>query len=315
MPRNDAGAESNGQDRSGTVPSGRSRIRLPFNVALVLPAQLTILAVVLVPALILIWLSFTDWQPTSGLPWYDAEPIGTWNFRDLWHDERFLGSIMRTLLIVGVAVTVELVIAVGLALLFLDEWSWRKLAVSAVLLPMMIIPVDAANAFFMMFSSTGPVNHLISLLTGRDFQFSWLSDPDWAIVPIMLAEIWQWTPLMFLLVLTGLMNLPQNQIRAAVSLGASRTRIIRMIMLPLALPVIAVAVTVRGIEIFKLFDPIYIMTRGGPGTSTESISMYLYNTAFVYFRIGYSAAAALVVLVITIFIILALARPLKEHHG
>jgi multiple sugar transport system permease protein len=76
-----------------------------------------------------------------------------------------------------------------------------------------------------------------------------------------------------------------------------------------------VAMTVRGIEIFKLFDPVYIMTRGGPGTSTETISMFLYNTAFVYFRMGYSAAAALVVLVVTIIVILILARPLKEHHG
>lgn len=300
---------------AGAGKKGWLRLRMPFNIALVLPAQLTVLAVVLVPAVILVWLSFTDWQPTSGIPWYQAEPIGTWNFQDLWYDDRFTGSVLRTLLIVGVAVSVELVIAVGLALLFLDEWRWRKLAVSAVLLPMMIIPVDAANAFFMLFNSNGPINHLISMVTGSDFQFSWLSHPDWAMVPIMLAEIWQWTPLMFLLVLTGLMNLPQNQIRAAVSLGASRVRIFRTVMLPLALPVMAVAVTVRGIEIFKLFDPIYIMTRGGPGTSTESISMFLYNTAFVYFRIGYSAAAALVVLVITIFIILALARPLKEHHG
>lgn len=311
MPRD----ESRPDDRADAAAKPARRLRIPFPIALVLPAQLTVLAVVLVPAVILVWLSFTDWQPTSGVPWYDAELIGTWNFEDLWYDDRFIGSILRTLLIVGVGVAIELILAVGLALLFLDEWPWRKLAVSAVLLPMMIVPVDTANAFFMMFNSAGPVNHMISLIIGRDFQFSWLADPDWAIVPIMLAEIWQWTPLMFLLVLTGLMNLPQNQVRAAVSLGASRARIFRTVMLPLALPVIVVALTVRGIEIFKLFDPIYIMTRGGPGTSTESISMFLYNTAFVYFRIGYSAAAALVVLVITILIILALARPLKEHHG
>jgi multiple sugar transport system permease protein len=312
MPRD----ESRPDDRADAAAAKPARrLRIPFPIALVLPAQLTVLAVVLVPAVILVWLSFTDWQPTSGVPWYDAELIGTWNFEDLWYDDRFIGSILRTLLIVGVGVAIELILAVGLALLFLDEWPWRKLAVSAVLLPMMIVPVDTANAFFMMFNSAGPVNHMISLIIGRDFQFSWLADPDWAIVPIMLAEIWQWTPLMFLLVLTGLMNLPQNQVRAAVSLGASRARIFRTVMLPLALPVIVVALTVRGIEIFKLFDPIYIMTRGGPGTSTESISMFLYNTAFVYFRIGYSAAAALVVLVITILIILALARPLKEHHG
>jgi multiple sugar transport system permease protein len=129
----------------------------------------------------------------------------------------------------------------------------------------------------------------------------------------MLCEIWQWTPLMFLLVLTGLMNLPENQVRAALVLGASRTRIFFRIMLPLLTPVIVIALLVRSIETFKIFDPVYILTRGGPGSATETISMFMYNGAFVYFRIGYIAAAALLVLVVVVSICLALARPLQRH--
>ncbi len=302
-------------DPATTSPVRRTRKLIPFNVALVLPAQLTMLAVVLAPTLIAIWLSLTDWQPTNGTPWYEAEFYWFWNYNDLWFDSRFISSLWRTALVVIVAIGFELVIALGLALLFLDEWPWRKLAVSILILPMMIVPVDAANAFFMLFNDRGPINHLIGLVTGTDFQFSWLSDPDWALAPIIACEVWQWTPLMFLLLLTGLMNLPQNQVRAALALGASPVRIFFRIMLPLLMPVILVALLIRSIETFKIFDAVYILTRGGPGSSTETISMYMYNGAFVFFRIGYIAAAGLIVLVLVISLCLALAKPLKRHHG
>lgn len=286
---------------------------LPFNIALVLPAQLTVMAVVVVPTALVLWLSITDWQPTQGVPWYEATPIWFWNFYDLWYDDRFVNSVLRTLFVVGVCTAIELALALGLALLFMEEWPWKKVAVSLIILPMMIIPVDAANAFFMLFNEHGPINHLISLVTGTAFEFSWLSHPVWAMVPIMLCEIWQWTPLMFLLLLTGLANLPENQVRAAVILGASPVRIFVKIMLPLLAPVIGVAMLIRSIEIFKIFDPIYILTRGQPGGATETISMYMYNGAFVYFRIGYIAAAALIVLVMVVSICLALSKPLKRH--
>ncbi len=300
------------QDKRPAGNGTRAR-RLPFNVRLVLPAQLTIMAVVVVPTLILIWLSLTDWQPTQNVPWYKAEAIWFWNFYDLWYDDRFVNSVLRTLLVVAVCISVELILALGLALLFLDEWPWRKIAVSIIILPMMIIPVDAANAFFMLFNERGPINHLVTLVTGETFEFSWLSHPTWAMVPIMLAEIWQWTPLMFLLVLTGLMNLPENQIKAAVGLGAGPTRIFFRIMFPLLVPVISIAVVIRAIETFKIFDPVYILTRGQPGGATETISMFMYNGAFVYFRMGYIAAAALLVLAIVVSICLVLAKPLRRH--
>ena len=291
----------------------RRRVLVPFNVALVLPAQLTVMVIVVAPTLMVIWLSITDWQPTAGIPWWEAEPIWHWNFYDLWYDDRFINALWRTILVVAICVAVELVLAIGLALLFLDEWPWRKLAVSAIILPMMIVPVDAANAFFMLFNDRGPINHVISLLTGTSYEFAWLAHPIWSLVPIMLCEVWQWTPLMFLLVLTGFMSLPENQLRAALVLGASRARIFFRIMLPLLTPVIVVALLVRSIETFKIFDPVYILTRGGPGAATETISMFMYNGAFQYFRFGYIAAAALIVLVVVVSICLALARPLKQH--
>jgi multiple sugar transport system permease protein len=294
-------------DRSGPRPG------IPFHVGLVLPAQLTIMAVVVVPTLILLWLSLTDWQPTQAIPWYRAEFAWLWNFNDLWYDQRFVNAVLRTVFVVTVCVAVELFLALGLALLFIEEWPWKKFAASVIILPMMIIPVDAANAFFMLFNEHGPVNHLISLVTGTMFEFSWLSHPTWAMLPIMLAEIWQWTPLMFLLLLTGFMGLPENQIRAAAALGASPARIFFKIVLPLLVPVVGIAVIVRSIETFKIFDPVYILTRGQPGGATETISMFMYNGAFVYFRMGYIAAAALIVLLLVLSICLALSRQIRRH--
>lgn len=293
------------------APTGR-RSLLPFGTALVLPAQLVLLTVVLVPTLIVIWLALTDWQPTQATPWWQAEPIGLWNFYDLWYDDRFVNAVVRTVFVVGICTFAELALALGLALLFVEDWWWKRLAVSVIILPMMIIPVDAANSFFMLFNDRGPINHLVSIVMGRPFTFSWLSHPTWAMLPIMLCEIWQWTPLMFLMVLTGMLALPQNQLRAAIALGASPVRIFRRIMLPLLTPVIGIAVLVRSIETFKIFDPVYILTRGQPGGATETISMYMYNGAFVYFRMGYIAAAALIVLVLVVSICAALARPLTR---
>jgi multiple sugar transport system permease protein len=280
---------------------------------LALPAHLLILVTVLVPSILVVWLSLTDWQPTQGIPWYAAPVIGLWNFSDLFNDRRFVGAVLRTIVIVVVSVLAELGLGLALALLFLDDWPWRKFAVAVIVLPMMIVPVDAANAFFMLFNERGPINQIIGLVVGHQYTFGWLADPDWALLPILLAEIWQWTPLMFLLLLTAFLSAPRNQWRAALSLGASPMRAFLRVLLPLTLPVILVAAIIRGIETFKIFDVIYILTRGGPGTATETISMFMYNGAFVYFRIGYIAAAALLVLVVVGTFCLALVRSLGRQ--
>jgi multiple sugar transport system permease protein len=290
-----------------------SRHRPTLGFLLALPARVLILVTVLVPSILVVWLSLTDWQPTQGIPWYAAPIIGLWNFSDLFNDQRFVGAVLRTIAVVVASVLAELGLGLVLALLFLDDWPWRKLAVAVVVLPMMIVPVDAANAFFMLFNERGPVNQIIGLMLRRQFTFGWLADPNWALLPILLAEIWQWTPLMFLLLLTAFLSAPRNQWRAALSLGASPTRAFLYVLLPLTLPVILVAAIIRAIETFKIFDVIYILTRGGPGTATETISMFMYNGAFVYFRIGYIAAAALLVLIVVGAFCLALIRSLRQQ--
>jgi len=132
----------------------------PPRVVLLLPAQLTLLVVVVAPSLILVFLSLTDWQLTQGVPWFRADMVWFWIS---------MTCILRTFLACGRFDSGfrrrvrhgELVLAVGLALLFLEEWRWRKAALALLVLPMMIVPVDAANAFFMLFNERGPINYLI----------------------------------------------------------------------------------------------------------------------------------------------------------
>jgi len=301
--------------RQLTRSTGPDRSDIGWGNRLTWPAQLLLLVFVLVPTIVVVWLSFTDWQPTDRTPWYQAGWNGWDNFVELAGDQRFLGAVLRTLAIVVVSTAVELGLAVLLALLFLEEWAWKKFAVTVLLLPMMIVPVDAANAFFMLFNEHGPVNQIIGWIMQRPFQFAWLANPQWALTPILLVEIWQWTPLMFLLVLTAFLGVSRTQWRAALALGASPFYAFRRIILPLSLPLLTVAVLIRSIETFKIFDAIYILTRGGPGAATESVSMFMYNGGFVYFRMAYIAAAALLVLLLVISLCLAVQKPLLERHG
>ena len=143
--------------RSSEIP------RLPLRIALVLPAQVIMLLVVAVPTLIVLWLSLTDWQPTDNIPWFKAEFAWFWNFYDLLFDERFVSAVLQNAFCRGCLLfRLNYVWRWSWRCCFLDEWPWRKIAVSVIILPMMVVPVDAANSFFMLFGDHGPVNELLS---------------------------------------------------------------------------------------------------------------------------------------------------------
>jgi multiple sugar transport system permease protein len=130
----------------------------------------------------------------------------------------------------------------------------------------------------------------------------------------MIVDIWEWTPLMFLILLSGLMALPEDQINAAVILGASRWQRFRLVVFPLLKPVIIIAIIIRGMEAVKIFDPIWIMTSGGPGTSTESISVYLYKEGFKFMKWSWVAAGGILVMVVISIISIYALKPLREQE-
>lgn len=267
---------------------------------LTLPAQLLVLFIAVFPTLMQIYISLTDWSPLSGANWWMA--YGFWNnfanYFDLLQDGRFWGALRRTGLVMLVCVPAEFLLGLALATLFVDEFRGKKIFYSILLMPMMVVPAVAGYMFYMLFQSTGPINHILSTLTGSTVSIAWLSDTTYALIAVMIADIWQWTPLMFLILLAGLAGVPEDQIKAATLLGASARQRFITIVIPRMKTIMIIALSIRLIENFKIFDTLYIMTGGGPGTATETISVYFYKVTTQDLIWGYVAALALFILVV-----------------
>jgi multiple sugar transport system permease protein len=271
---------------------------------LTLPAQILVLFISVFPLLMQAYISLTDWSPLSGLGWWNAWEM--WNnfanYSDLTTDGRFWSALWRTAVVMLVCVPVEFLLGLGLATLFADDFPGKKIFYSILLMPMMVVPAVAGYMFFMLFQSGGPVNDVLSGLLGIPVTIAWLSDPKLALAAVMIADIWQWTPLMFLILLAGLVGVPQDQIKAATLLGANAWQRFITIVLPKMKTIIIIALAIRVIENFKIFDTLYIMTGGGPGVATETISVYIYKVTTQDLIWGYVAAIALAILIVLSFL-------------
>ena len=162
-------------------------------------------------------------------------------------------------------------------MLLVKDFPGRGLVMVYFLLPMMVVPAVSGFIFQMLFQVDGPINGMLSFIWPGDVTLQWLSDPSLAIWGVMIADIWQWTPLMFLIFLSGLVALPEDQMNAARILGAGFLPQFTRLIIPMMRPILLIAVIIRAMEIFKLFDPIIIMTQGGPGTATQNLSVYFYR--------------------------------------
>ncbi len=293
-------------ETSDTAPEARR-----LGLLLTLPAQVLVLFIALFPLLMQLYISMTDWSPLDGVGWWQAWQ--SWNsfanYTDLAVDGRFWSALGRTALIMAICVPVEFLLGLGLAILFIDDFVGKRLFYSIMLIPMMVVPAVAGYMFFMLFQSGGPINNILSTLTGTPITLAWLSSPTTALIAVMVADIWQWTPLMFLILLAGLVGVPEDQMRAATLLGASWAQRFRTIVLPKMKTIIIIALAIRVIESFKIFDTLYIMTGGGPGVATETISVYIYKVTQQDLIWGYVAAIALaILLVLSILVAFAIGR-------
>lgn len=280
-----------------------------FALLLMIPLQIVMNFVGLFPLVAEIYVSFTDWTPLSG-DWYRANLIGLTNYYRIIGDSLFFEAMGRTLFLTVICVLTEFLIGLGLALLFTREFFGKRFFTSLVVMPMMVVPAVTGYMFFMLFQKDGPVNGILSLIGGSEVKIPWLIMPGTALFSIYITDVWQWTPFMFLIMLSGLLALPSDPINAAKVLGASRLQIFRDITLPMLKPLITVALLLRSIEAFKMFDGIFIMTHGGPGTATQTASMYLYEMGFRAWRLGYVAAEALLIVLAMLLLAWYVVRPL-----
>jgi multiple sugar transport system permease protein len=302
---------------AAAVDGGREEAaKLGFR--LTLPAQILVLFIAAFPLLMQLYISLTDWAPLTGIGWWDAWELwnGFANYSDLVHDDRLWSALGRTGLVMLVCVPAEFLLGLGLATLFADDFPGKRLFYSILLMPMMVVPAVAGYMFFMLFQSGGPVNDVLSRLAGQPVAIAWLSDPTLALIAVMIADIWQWTPLMFLILLAGLVGVPDDQIKAATLLGANAWQRFTTIVLPKMKTIIVIALAIRLIENFKIFDTLYIMTGGGPGVATETISVYIYKVTTQDLIWGYVAAIALAILVVlSILAVLAMRRMAAAGAG
>lgn len=260
----------------------------------VLPTVLLLLFIVVFPLLMQLYLSVTWWTPLEGIEWYRAWEVFNWG-ENYWFqltDARVWGALWRTILIMIIAVPLQFFLGMALAYLFIDKFPGRKVFYSIMLTPMMVVPAVVGLMFFLLFQGTGPVNaHL-----GLPSTFSWLTDVNRAMISVIIADVWQWTPLMFLILLAGMLGVPSDQLLAARLLGGSNWQNFFKIILPRMKAVIIIALVLRAVECFKIFDLIFIMTNGGPGVQTETISLFLYKQTFGEFEWAYVAAIGLTIL-------------------
>jgi multiple sugar transport system permease protein len=278
----------------------------------VVPALLLLLSLTIFPLLFSLRLSISEWTLQN----QDMSVIGLQNYaRVLLSDSRWQLAMVRTLGMTVVAVTVELVLGFAIAHLLLDPLPGKRLIIPLLVLPAVTNPIVVGFIWKVLYNpSYGTVNQAIGMILRRNFEMLWLANQQLALVAITIAEIWQWTPFMFLVTLAGLVGLNPELYEAAAIDGASKWNILTQITVPLMRPIIIVAVLIRGLDVFKLFDLVFVMTSGGPGTATETISYYIYVLGFKFFRLGYGAAASYLLLIfLSIGVVFLLRRMRREQ--
>ncbi|WP_159710129.1 carbohydrate ABC transporter permease [Geminicoccus flavidas] len=277
-----------------------------FGYAMIAPAVAIILFIGLFP---LIWTLLVSVQNISMID-EDTSFQGLLNYQRLMSDTRFWEALGHTLMFTAVALPLELILGLALALLFLEELPGRPVFVALLVLPTVISPIVAGAAWRLLFDNRfGPINQVISWMAGEPVTILWLNDPNFVYAAILIAEVWQWTPFMFLLLFASLTNVDPSLSEAARIDGAGFWRTLWSIILPVIRPVIVIALLIRGLDLFRIFDVIWALTKGGPGTRTETISIYAYVQGFQQFETSYTAAMAFVIIVIlTVLVMAALKR-------
>jgi len=228
---------------------------------------------------------------------------GVGNFARLATDRLFLISLGQTLIYTAGALGAEFTLGLALALLVNREFYGRGLLRSALLIPMLLPPVVVAVIWRLILNPEfGVLNGALRSLGFNTDRLTWAAAENTAMLSVILVDVWEWTPFMFLLLLAGLQGLPLEPFEAAVVDGASRWQVFRRLTLPMLKPVIAIAVLLRGMDLLRVFDQVFILTQGGPGFATETVTLYIYRTAFRFYNFGYAAAMSFVLLVATTII-------------
>jgi multiple sugar transport system permease protein len=266
-----------------------------FQLALVAPSIFVLLLIGVFPLVYLVVVSFQNITMSD----VDTSFQGLLNYRLLLTDRRLWEALLHTGVFIVIALPVELLLGLAMAQLFIEHVPGRAVFVALLVLPVLVSPIVAGATWSLMFDNRfGPINQILGWFADKPVALLWTIKPNLVYVAILIAEIWQWTPFMFLLLLAALSGVDKSQLEAASIDGASYWHTFRKIVLPAIWPVMAVAILIRGLDLFRLFDVVWALTKGGPGTSTETLSMFVYVKGFQQFETSYTAAVALMIIVV-----------------
>lgn len=277
-----------------------------FGLLLLAPSVLLLLLVGLFPLVYTLVVSFQQ----ITLFEVDTSFAGLANYRMLLSDERLWESFLHTAILFSIALPLELALGLAMAQLFLERLPGRQIFIALLVLPTVIAPLVAGAVWRLLLDHRyGPVNQIVGWLYGEEVVLLWTVNPLLVYPAILMAEVWQWTPFMFLILLAALTNVDRSLTEAAEIDGAGFWLTFRKVVLPAIWPVMAVALLIRGLDLARIFDVVYALTGGGPGTMTETISIYTYVLGFRQFETSYTGAIAFVIIaILTVLVVGAVKR-------
>ena len=275
----------------------RSLLEKYFPIFLIIPALAVVFFLVIFPLVWALGLSFFRYNALRGGG--KITFLGLGNYLRLLSGSLVWERLITTGEFVAAAVCIEFLLGLALALLFSQQFKGRRLAITLVTMPMLIAPVAAGIFFRYVFDATfGVVTYFIYLVTGAKVKL--LS--NYAMLSVVLVDVWQWTPFMMLFILAGLESIPRHLLESAEIDRFSWFTRFKVVIWPTIRPLVMLALLFRTMDAFRTFDSVFALTEGGPGTQTELISITLYRVAFQYFRTGESCALAFLVLIIVILL-------------
>jgi len=287
-----------------SAPAARRELLLPY--LLVAPALAVLLALSIYPLLYSITVSLQQ-ETASGVVWTLA------HFKRLGTDNFFRTALVHTFVYAVVALTFEFLLGLALALLLNQQMRGRGLFRASLLVPMMLPSVVVGIVWRLMLNPDfGAINGTLKHFGVNTESLTWTASPRLALLSVIAVDVWQWTPFVFLVLLAGLQAIPQEPYEAALIDGSSRWQTFRHITLPLLKPAILIVLLLRTIDLVRVFDQIFILTEGGPAFATETISLYIYRTAFRFFDFGYAAAMSFVLLALTNIISVVYIKLLRQ---
>ena len=262
-----------------------------------LPAVLFVVVLMVFPVAYTFFLSFTDWTLTSGRP---LSVVGLKSYLQDLKEPRFLEAVGRTFYFTFGSVIVEMLLGTALALILNRSFKGKGVVKTLLLLPLVATPVAIGIVWNLFYDPTiGILNYVLSVL--KLPQSGWVSDAKSVMPSLIIVDIWQWTPMITIIVLAGLAGLSSEPYESAMVDGANARQVLFHITLPMLMPTILTAVILRAIDALKTYDIIYSMTGGGPGYASENLNVLAFKYSFEYFRMGQSA-----VMLVFLFIIVLL---------